>query len=80
MKAMRRILQINTNGSWKNVLEVIAGGEAVETLRTAVELLSSIRAQKVAFRVVCTRVGEEDKCLAAFEPENGWRIRPGGME
>ena len=71
---MIRMLQINTNGAWKNVLPLSDGGaKTLEGTQRAVELLASCSDSVVSFRVIGRRTAEEDKVIVSWDRQRGWR-------
>jgi len=70
---MERILQANTSGAWKNVLEIHDGCLVLESVRKAVARLTVCMDKDAGFRVIARRPGGEDKVIASWDSRTGWR-------
>ena len=76
---MPRILQINTAGSWKNVLTLRSGqpdsANDLELAKDAALRLACASDDKVHWRVIDRERGAQDMVIAAWDRLRGWRMR-----
>ena len=67
------ILQVNTAGAWKNVVEVQRTDTAIDNAKTAVVLLASASGSNESWRLVATRLQGSPKVICTGRRPHGWR-------